>query len=450
MKQSMLFAPDHVSYKQISSRLHRPFVQQQAVKEVLNGKGILKLAERRNITVSRDDIREALQSKENLRQWIPHLGNPKKKLPERLRQLGLSSDDVRQIGRRLALRKKLSRNLVEDLTDKQLWKLYYREHFTIELLTASKTNTPGSSQIDSFVRNNPERIETYFKENRKSFAPPPRVIATLLVPPSKSGSTNILEKAKKQLLSGRSPAEVADALDLQLREDVQIYRGQNPDIFSASSGDIGITKGAIRGSYVWIASKLVNQKPPELNDSIRREIASQMIQDEGLSLSVKQTLETVSKKMEQAGPLSDDGKLDEDELEGLMDELQQYPRVQIQRSGTIRKQDDGRVGQLGLRENVFAQAFKLTPSEPVVDEPVLDRQKGWMFRLIAYDEPNRSEFEDAKKKYRADIKKNRAEKILRQTLATWRENNGATIDLAPLRKKYPPSGKKVKGGKEGK
>lgn len=448
MRESLLFAPsapEVLPEKTPTDRLARPFVRRRAVDQILAGKIIESLSKKFGIEVTDAKLVETLRSNDKLSKYTPYLSGDKP-LPSELKSRDIGRKDLRNIARDIFLRKQVQQKLIETLSPTQLWQLYVDRHFKLELLTARTTNTPGSAEIDAFIRRDKQResskIKKYFREHQKQFELPPRVRADLVrVPGGRNVEANELEKLAKAARSGTSLAEVARKHDLQHRKDQVLRKAENKEAFRAEPGTVGTEIDGPRGTYIWKVTDKLDARTPNLDASLRREIAAEILENKRVVESAKIQLKKIKPAFAKLPAPTAESETPEKAINRVKKRARDLD-IKVERTGTVRRGQKGRVGKLGLHEKLYREAFQLTPSDPKRLDPIVDRGDAWIFALIDYNRPEKEKnWKDEVESFRSHLKKNKASLILRKRLNRWKQKHDVSYNLEPLKQKFGTASK---------
>lgn len=442
MKRSLLFAPDQIlskGGKLPENQLKVPFVQSRITESLIARHVAEAEAKKRGLDVSPEEVNTFI-AKDSLLKRFKSTSNPNNPpgATYDVAQFGLTWQDVELVAREQLLASKLDAALISELTEEEVWEAWRFAHDTVEVLLIRIDSTPPSSEIDTFVENEKEAIEAYFKENAKDFRTPMlTTIDTLRVPPSlmldPKASIALLEKAK-QALETKKPEEVAAEFNLQHAAKEQLTRREDNAVARAKLGDSGVTVGAPRGTYAWKVIERTESSMPELSRPLRREIASKLIRKRGSSPTVKGY---AAKLIEQMRKVDDFSKLSPEGVDNIL-KVVDLELTRTRTPGPITRDPEGFIPGVGTHPELLDRLFELDAKENrLLYPPFFSSQYAWIGALIERNEAKREVFEANKEANMKVFREASREKIFANRMATqWEKEYNIERDLTALRERY--------------
>jgi hypothetical protein len=438
LQRTRLYAPPDggVPRELPERRKAHPRIQSQTVRSLLEHQVIRREAERRGIEVEETEIRSFLQSDEKLKRFAGGAGDASSGAG-RLELPGeLTREDLREVARMRLLREKLRGDLLDGLSDEELWETYRRRNDTVRIGYVSVQNTPTPDEIDAFVEETSEqRFEDYLQENTERYRRPKLVELTLVRPEGDAeADESTLQEAADMLGDGKPVDEVASEIGLAAEQSAYLVRKENPEAFGADQkGQTGYQTSGPRGAYAWRVEGWKEGGSPELDRGLRRELAAEMLRD-SLVESVDEKLQPVLEAMRQVerGP---DGAVSEEALESLEGDIG-GDEMSLE-TASISRADEDNVSGLGLAESVVEAAFELDDeSSPVVNEPVLSRGRAVALLELDRTRPDREGFEKQKESFREKVVEEKKTVIVQDFLRGWFSEHEPTVELEKVRDKY--------------
>lgn len=433
IRRSRLYAPreEGVVVEIPPERKADPRRQSQTVRALLEEKLLGRAAEAHDVEVTEDEIGTFVRDHDRLDRWSDALDGESgtSVLPE-----GLDRSDLEAVARQLLRRRKLADALVEVPEGRDLWEWYRRKHEKVAVAYVEMENTPTPDEIDAFAEQNEGKIEAYFEENKGSYRMPKLVRIAMVRPPQgREADEETLRRAAERLASGSSPEEVADRLELDSRSEAFLRRRENPEAFSADEGATGFQMDGPRGAYAWRVEGFRKGSIPELDRSLRREVAADMLR-RSIVPSVGETLQRVLDEMRGVAN-SVDGPIEDSSL-GDVRELLDGESASLQITDPFARSKHGTVPGLGVAEEVMEAAFALTEEEPVVEGPILSRGRAVALMLLERKEPSREAFERRRDELRDELRERRRKTAVRRHLVAWFDEHDPSIDLEPVQIEY--------------
>jgi len=443
LRRSRLFAPggkrggkERRAGREIPpERKASPRLQVQTVRSLLERRVLERVAEERGVEVSDEAVDSFIREHDKLGRWAsalePDAGGGAG-LPD-----GLSASDLRTVARARLVRRKLRDELVERPSAEELWELYRRRNTGVRIAYVALQNAPEPAEIDSFVERHSggetSRIREHFEQHRKKYRRSRLVEITGLRSPSgEEVEESKLEEAAERLESGEPPEEVAAELGLEIEESSYLRRRENPQAFGAEEGAAGYQMDGPRGAYAWRVEGWREGKTAELDRSLRREIAAELLRKEVVP-SVGDRLESILDLMRRVAERSD-WPISREELAPVREALGGDAELEV--TEKFAKRPDDNVPGLGLAEPVMEAAFELSPEDPVADEPILNRERAVALMLVDRDEASREQFEEGRESFRRRIVDQRRRRAVQNYLDEWFSEHEPSTDLEPVQATY--------------
>ncbi len=433
MQRSMLVAPKGTT-EVPEENLAAPHLQINAVRNLLSSKILAHEAAERGLEATQSEKIAALEDESRLAPFAPLLAGDDDE-PAELAKRGLGRDDLDQIATDLVLRQKLRDRLLENIDEDSLWETYAAEHDRVGLLVVSARNTPTMEEISNFIAQSPDRIEEHFEENKDRYRTPKMVRMVRLLPADRSQADPAkLEEAAKRLGEEESPEEIAEDLGLSVDANGLLVRGENKRAFSSEEGQSGYQMRGPRGAYAWKVTGFRESKEATLTESLKREIASELLRQQSVVPSrgakVEEAIDTMGEL-----PTTDNGEVGDEALDELIKGLE-ADGLDVVRTELFAKNKRGYIAGVGLAEEFAKRAFDLTLDSPVVEEPILSRQKVWGGRLLERELPSRERFEREKSAYKDQFDEQMSKRVLEDFVSHYQDKHDTELDLNPLRIKY--------------
>ncbi len=441
LQRTRLFAPaDGAMPAQLPARRKaHPRLQSRTVRSLLENAVIRREAARRGIEVDENEVDEFVRAHEKLGRFLPQADAAQEAelgLPD-----GLGREDLREVARVRLLRRALREKLLAGLDGDDLWEMYRRRHDTMRLGYVSLENTPTPDKIDAFVDETPtSEFEAYLGEHPERYRRP-KLVELAIVKPKRGGEVDeeTLREAAGRLQEGGSVEEIASELDLAYESKAHLVRRENEQAFGADRGETGYQTSGPRGAYAWRVEGWREGGEPELDRGLKRELASEMLQESPVD-SVEKQLEPVLEAM-RGVERQPSGELDEEALERLDQKIDRLGLTL--ETSEISRAGGERIPGLGLAESVVEAAFALDEaSPPVVDEPVLSRGRLVALTQIERDRPDREAFEANRQAFRHEIVEEKKDSIVREFLDEWFTEHQPEMRMQPIRKRYGVANKK--------
>lgn len=449
--RSLLFAPpkeDGSRYLEVpADRLAAPQLQSLLVESLLENAIVKEEAKRRGLNCSPEDVRKQLASQRQLERFgvmFAEEGEAAEHpaLVAELATLRMTPEDVREVACEDVLRKKVQAALLADIDEAELWAAYQNARNTVDLLLVAVNNTPSSAEIDAFLAQDQARqesqIEAHFVKYPERYMLPRMARLTMLKAPVGQGGPEVVEKLQQavhRLSSGEEPAAIASGLGLVLESDSELQVGENPRVFGQKVGGTGIEMEGPRGSYAWRLEEIREPSKLELTRPLRREIAAELLRQDGVLESVQQKLQPALEAMKAMGSLKAGESLSEEKVEALREKLAEHG-LKLQRTTAFSRSPQGFIPGVGLAEEVVEAAFDLRENKPTMDTLVASRERVFAFRLAARERPTRAGFQKEKNSFRKGYLDGRSDRIVQDLVSAKLTDAELTVDLSALRIKY--------------
>lgn len=409
-------------------RMAMPTVHFTMTRALLSRHVVSEGIEEYGIKVTDEDVREALKKDERLKVYGEALGT--EKLSRYLEKLGLTEADLLQVGREIVERSKLEEHLISRIDEKQVWQDYQYKNRTVRLAIANAMNVPSSSALSDYVEKNGDKIEKYFEENKKSFRIPRRVEVDMVhLEDGAKPKDDVLDRAARLFARGESAPEIAKKLGLKARESVYLVRQQNPQAFGSAVGETGATKDSPRGSYAWRVKGFHDSRIPEMDRSLRRQVAAEIMRRTMLVPSLEEALEKAQKVFRKLGYDPSD-----EELARARKKIEDL-RLEFQVTPPFPRAPNGAVPGIGLAKELSESAFDLSEKKPTT-QPILSRERGFVAHLLEKNEPSRETFDASKDVLIEQFKKDARPTIVDRFVQSRLGPEGSQFNLKPLGIKY--------------
>lgn len=421
-----LFSPDAATgqFDEVpADRLATPTVHFTTTHAVLSRLVIDDEIRRRGITLSQADI-EAFFRANRYPGFVWLLDHPEER-PKVLERLGLQERDFWSVGRDELARDRLTRLLLEEVTDEEMWNAWAFDHDTVTLAAIAVDNVPTSDEIDAFVAKQAKAIQTYFNENEARFRRPMRVIVDAVSSPK--NDVDKLDQARAMLADGKDVMAVALALGLEAQQNVRLIRQENAKAFHGQPGDIGLEKNGARGAYAWRVTGFEHSDAGELNRGLQREIAAEMLRTKSPVPSVLGKLKKARKALAGIQP-NDEGKTFTQAQKTVSD-----LGLSIQVLAAFPRNPNGAIPELGLAPEVLDAAFSLTVAKPT-SPVILSRERAYVVHLLARNTPDEAAYALEKDAWQARYKKQLAQTIVDRFVQS--KVGNPVLNLRPLAIKF--------------
>ncbi|RVU43547.1 hypothetical protein EA187_12020 [Lujinxingia sediminis] len=432
-----IFAPrnDDGSFAEPDERWFRtPQAQSSLVNNLLHFEVMRLAAEEWDLSIAPEDRLKLVREQEQLSPFLPLFEESAESatLRQHLNEAGLSEDDVRHLVDDMVYGEKVHQQLVERFDDDALWAIYEAANDTATLVVVRGTNTPTSREIDEAVVAMADDIEAYYRDNPQRYMRPETARLTVLRP--KGGDKpEAVREAALRLKAGEDAEAIAAGLGLELRPEAFLIKPENPAIFEEDAEDIGFEMSGPRGQYAYKVLERMPPEPLELNRPLRREIASHLMRTRGVVDSARRRLEPALGIMEK---FPTDKALSDAQIETMVTELENAGFEAV-RSEPFSLRGQGIVPGVGLAEEVVAATASLTLKSPTVDAPVKSRDDVYVFRMVDRSSADRADFEAEREAFRESFMARNARRFSQEFVHKTREDRNITVDLEPVRQRYP-------------
>ncbi|MEM1347019.1 MAG: peptidylprolyl isomerase [Myxococcota bacterium] len=432
IRRSILFAPDDVirsdKPEPNPSQFKLPTVHMN-VTRILVARSIAEAeAKKRGLTVTDSERDAQLAHDPNLARFLATDAPP-------LERLNLTLEDVHNAARQAVLRRKLEDALLADLTLEDAWADYQRTHDRANLLVVSIPNTPSSAEIDRFTADpkNASVISSYFEAQKRRFSTPRLVDTTHLAIPRGADLApfaDALSIAKKRLSQGELAAEIAKDTNLELRPDQTMVQPEDPAAFGAKTGEVGVSIGKPRGSYVWRVDGHIEPPPATLHEARKREVAAELLRTRTITGSGAALF---TRAKDALGALTP-AQLASPELgRAAVTSALKGSRAAVVLTGPIARDPNGFIPKIGVSKPLMNAAFELTMTDPVTTSAVKGEQLLYAARLLSREVPQREDF-DARAEHWLDAYRERLRPVIfERALEQWLQDYGVQMNIQPLR-----------------
>ncbi len=409
-------------------RMAMPTVHYTMTRALLSRHVVSEAIDKFGIEVSDEDVRKALKNDSKLSVYGEALGTDE--LQAYLDKLDLTEKDLMQVGREIVERQKLEAHLVSLIDEKQVWEDYQYKNRTVRLAIASAINVPSSNALTAYVQENSDEIEKYFKEHQRNFRVPRRVEVDIVhLEDGAKPNDDVLERAARLFERGQSAPQIAQKLGLEARESVYLVRQQNPRAFGSTVGESGATAESPRGSYAWTVKAFHASHIPELDRSLKRQVAAEIMRRTMIVPSLEEALSKARRVLMELGY-----EPGEDAIKKAQKEIEAF-RLEFRLTPPFPRAPNGAVPGIGLAKEVSDAAFDLSESKTTT-RPILSREKGFVAHLLEKTEPSRETFEASKdvliEQYRKEARPTIVDRFVQSGLGP----EGGQINLKPLGIKY--------------
>lgn len=438
LRRTRLFAPGgaDAAPEIPAERKANPRLQSQTVRSLLEDRVLKRLADERGVEIGSEAVAEFIRSHESLRRWSDVLdadAGDGVELPD-----GLAREDLRAVARSRLRRRELRDELVEPPGEKELWELYKRRETKIRIAYVALENTPESDEIDAFVEEHSgdtaSKLREYFEEHSDRYRQPKLVEVAVVRP---EGGADVAEEKLREAaanLEGDTPArKVAEELGLEFEERSYLRRRENREAFGAEQGETGYQTDGPRGAYAWRVEGWREGKLPELDRGLRREVAADMLRREVVP-SVREQLESVLEVMRSVAEETS-WPIESEDLEPVRRAISDVD-APLKITEPFARNRRGSVPGLGLAEPVMEAAWGLDPSDPVADEPILNRERAVALMLTERQKATREEFERRRESFREKVLESHRKGAVSDYLKEWFSEHEPSVDMEPVQAKY--------------
>ncbi len=451
VRRTILFAPDDVLEKGVRgvgpAQLKKPMFQQTILKSMVETRLVELEAKARQIDASLTEVTAQILDHERLRRFAPETVDANLLPPElaqnkdtfniSLKELGLEPLDVYQVARDMVLRKKLEQALPDEVSRQQVQDAYIQAHDRAKILWVRFFNVPQSSEIDAFLKEpeNQKKIRTFFEQNPRRFRAPAHMLADLLMAPPtlpQHEAVRVLKDAALQLKEGKTLEQVAAQNKLEVHTEQTVIMKEDSALFRAKPGEQGVSVGAPRGNYLWIAREKFGERPLELTRSIKREIAAELMRQ-------TQSVSSVNAAVKQAKTLLESSKttVSADALmRKIKAELPRDVRVKVSESPWIERHPEGFIISVGTSPELLEQVFKLKDKGDVMSKGVGVDQYIWIGKLVDREHPDMEKFSKSYATYREQFLTSLEGRILDLNFSLWQKKYDIKANRLPLLERY--------------
>lgn len=422
-----LFAPnaDKGEFPLVApEKLAAPSVQFSTAHAVLSRKVVANEIARRKIEITRKEIEELYHTDPQYKGFAWLLDHPEER-PKVLEKLHLSEDDFYSVGQDGIARQKLSAQLIDEISDEEIWNAWAFEHNTVSIAAVAAPNIPTSNEIDEFVEKYPDKIKTFFEANAKRFRQPRRVIVDAVVA-NNQGHDKLLD-AMKQLQDGKEVMEIALATGLEAQHSVRMIRQENNKAFQGQVGDVGLETSGPRGTYAWRVIGFEESETAELNRGLMREIAAELLRTSKPTASVKKRMTNARQALAKIGKNPTPEKI------ARAQEALAKQKLELKVLRDFRNDANGSIPIYGLAPEVLDAAFKLTSKRPT-SPLILSRENVFVIHLLDRKKPDRKAFEAEKESwsnnYRQQARQTIVDRFVQNTVGN------PAMNLRPLGIRY--------------
>lgn len=354
--------------------------------------------------------------------------------------------DLREMARQELLQQRLRDRLIEVTDHETVWRWYRQRQNRSAIIYVRTLNVPSSKAIDTFVKENPDAIESHYDSNKESYQVP-RMVEVVEIAPSESADDSdtlkpALKRAADRLASGDSTSSIVEEMNASDDQTVKwIERGPrtvgpsgNKKASEMAAGETGWRMQGERAPHAWRVEKVYEAGYQELDTSLQRQIASELLQEKGVVPSVRRSLSDALAIMRSVDSRSD-GTLDDEARDQVMEKLKSAD-YEPTATELFRRDSQGVVPGVGIAESVSDLAFSLDGDQPVAEEPVVARQHAYAVRLLDRERPSRDTFDDNKASIRANFEEAMRERVISEAVNEWFKEHRPTLEMKPVRVKY--------------
>lgn len=438
--RSILFAPDQVlasgNAKISAQTLAMPHLQTLMSRAMLHAALVEILAAERRIEVAAEEINERLSSDPMLNRFKPdgiHLKQGQV-IPTPLIELGLSLELLREYARQEVLNKKLTEHLLNEVSDDTLWQLWSQRQETVSALIVQIPNVPSAQAIDALIAKEPEALTAHLEAHRDRFESPRMVVLDLLLAPAELSDQDALKRAQALLESGTPAEQVAAQTGLKLSAQQSMMRQEDTPAFRAKVGQVGISKNAPRGTYVWKVTGFKEPAMPELNHAFKREIAADLLSSRGPVQAAQRTFERARQQLRML-QFKPDQTPDPASVQETLRALEIF-ELKAQVTEHFPRDEQGFIPKVGLAKPLSDALFQLSPLAPMIEQPILSRGVVFAGILLEHKRAKREDFDKQRDTLRPQLLEQLRPRILEDTLARLEAQRQVKMDLSPLKRRY--------------
>jgi len=419
-----------------------PFFQHSTVMDVLTVRLVREEAARRGVEVSAEELAHELEKEPALASLASMSAEERGAV---LRSMGLTEVDLEEVARDRALSPKLNAALVPAVEPEELWEAWRREHERVVLRFVRVPNMPASAAVTRFVDGQGEAIEAYYRAHPSRFATPVTRRARMILRRlggRYSAADEARERTLLQELRGKVERKEAkfEALASTFSQDETASGGgaqgwvvprQRPEAFGF---EVGAVSGPVRtgeGLALFVAEEERPAAVAELDGGLRREIAAELIRQQGTVPETRALAAELVSAWKAAGPAggpSLDAVLKRQHLR-IEETLPFYPDEAA---------PEAFVPGIGELPGLIAVAARMTLTAWLNPEPLVDARDGSLLvvALMRRETTTREAFEVSEREGRfgATVLERRRQAARRVLLSQL--GGDAMVDLGPIQARW--------------
>jgi hypothetical protein len=420
-----------------------PRLQIQTARNLLRSKVIEHLAQNYEVSISDRAIAQFLKDSQTLNVFLESSSSDAGLGALQATELPGDNtfDDLESIARERLRRRELRDTLLSQTNESTLWRWYRQRNNRSAIMYVRQLNVAASSKIDSFAASHQDEIRKHYDQHTQDYRVPRRVEIRELKPTDKmladkspEAIESLLKQAAQKLQQGEAPKDVAAALDLSLKPARKVGPRMHRKAHDMSIGEAGSRLDGPGAPHAWIVQEIHDSHPQKLDKSLKRQIASELLQKRGVVPSVKSRLNRALEVMQTAksgsmGTLSTDAR---QQLEDALTDKGFDPKT----TDLFTRDSQGYIPGIGIAKPVMELAFSLDGEKPVADTPVAARQHAYAVRLVDRQKPSRDTFEANVEKVRGEYTTEMRNRIVEAAVGEWYNKHKPELDLTPVRIVY--------------
>lgn len=408
-----------------------PPAQLNLVRNLVHFQIVRYEASRRDLEITDEEEIAFISEHENLRLYLPLFAGEDDEEASRIRAeldlYDLSIEDVRHLAHDMIYHEKLREVLGAEFSDERLWEFYASAHDEADLIVVRVHNSPTSQEVDQAMDTLDSEIRAHFRQNRDRYTTRPATRVIMLQPgPGVEADAieEVLSRAVSRMGDGDDPEAVAADLGLVLRPDTHLFQAENPEAFEAAVGDAGYSLHTRRGPYALRVEEHLQGQRRSLDRPLRREIAAQLLRDRGILPS---KLELATEARQLLASFESDEPLSQSEIDALVSQLN-AEGFDVLHTGPFSVSGSGYIPQVGLAEELTAAVRELSLDDALTD-PVLDRNRILLARLVDRHHADRDEFDENIDEFREQFLARNQGMLIDQFVANYQREHDIDLNL---------------------
>jgi hypothetical protein len=399
-------------------------------------------AKRRGLMPSEQEVNEFIARHNSLKRFagdtiVNFAGKPVK---FDLAHFKVTRDDLIEVATGLLVQEIMRDAFLDDIAKEDLWEDFRVNHSRRRLLVAHVPNIPTSAEIDAFIARDGSEItiKSYYDKNKRRFLSPKVVRVTMLSAPYGSAITEWRDKlttAAARLAKDDKPEKIASDLKLELQRDVALVRQENAHVFSAKVGDTGHAEYGPRGLYAWRVEAIDEAKALELDNSLRREIAGELLQFRATT-SASKLHDELREQIAALTPTAD-GTIPDQALDAIRKQYTAEQDVKLILTEPFPRNPDHFIPGVGVVESLMKEAFTLDlDKNNLTARAIPSHQRVYLARLVALEATNEQEYKQKHNEWVKDVQRRRKPTILEVRAGDMIRQQLIQIDLDTIKQAF--------------